>query len=112
MGTPVKSGRNVTKTSRTDFRENDSFRGPTSKILSDMPLIYFCGKKGSPNETKTRKFLFQKITAKFESGKKNCFICLFFKKKKTLNLTCLFSKGTDKAQPAAKSGKENQEKSK
>ena len=78
-----------------------------------MPLIYFCGKKGSRNETKTRKFLFQKITAKFESGKKNCFICLFFiKKKKTLNLTCLFSKGTDKAQPAAKSGKENQEKSK
>ena len=47
-----------------------------------MPLINFCGKKGSRNETKTRKFLFQKITAKFESGKKNCFICLFFKKKK------------------------------
>ena len=77
-----------------------------------MPLINFCGKEGSRNETKTRKFPFQKITAKFESGKKNCFICLFFIKKKTLNLTCLFSKGTDKAQPAAKSGKENQEKSK
>ena len=75
-----------------------------------MPLICFCGKKGSRNETKTRKFLFQKITAKFESGKKNCFTCLFFQK--TLNLTCLFSKGTDKAQPAAKSGKENQGKSK
>ena len=47
-----------------------------------MPLVNFCGKKGSRNETKTRKFPFQKITTKFESGKKNCFICLFFKKKK------------------------------
>ena len=50
-----------------------------------MPLIYFCGKKGSRNETKTRKFLFQKITTKFESGKKNCFICLFKKKKKNFD---------------------------
>ena len=36
----------------------------------------------------------------------------FKKLKNYLTVTCLFSKGTDKAQPAAKSGKENQEKSK
>ena len=73
-----------------------------------MPLIYRCGKNDSRNETKTSKFLFQKVTQNLHPGRKTAFV--FFsknKKNKSLTLTCLFSKGTDKAQPAAKSGKEN-----
>ena len=44
-----------------------------------MPLIYFCEKNDSQNETKTEKYLFQKVTQNLRAGKKNRF-CLFFKK--------------------------------
>ena len=72
-----------------------------------MPLIYFCEKNDSQNETKTEKYLFQKVTQNLRAGKKTAFVSFSKNKKNYLTLTCLFSKGTDKAQPAAKSGKEN-----
>ena len=62
---------------------------------------------------KLGNFCFKRLPQNLSPGRKTALFVFFSKKKKkTLNLTCLFSKGTDKAQPAAKSGKENQEKSK
>ena len=63
---------------------------------------------------KLGNFCFKRLPQNLIRGRKTALFVFFFikKKKKPLNLTCLFSKGTDKAQPAAKSGKENQEKSK
>ena len=47
-----------------------------------MPLIYFCEKNDSQNETKTEKYLFQKVTQNLRAGKKKPLLSLFQKIKK------------------------------
>ena len=48
-----------------------------------MPLIYYCEKNDSQNETKTEKYLFQKVTQNLRAGKKTAFVS-FSKNKKTI----------------------------
>ena len=49
-----------------------------------MPLIYFCEEKNdSQNETKTEKYLFQKVPQNLRAGKKTAFVS-FSKNKKTI----------------------------